>query len=70
MADITTRTPRAVRERRAYRLVMVGGTAAVVAVVGFVLSLVGVIGGGIPLVALIVAVVSLVLFRGMVSQRR
>jgi len=69
MADLTTRTPRAIRERRAYRLVTVGGAAAVVAVVGFILSLAGVIGSGIPLVALIVAVVCFVMFRGMVKPR-
>lgn len=69
MSDLANRPSRAVRERRAYRLVVVGGTAAVIAVVGFVLALAGLIGGAIPLVALIVAVVCGLLFRGMVSRR-
>lgn len=62
--------PRRTREQRAYRLVVTGGTAGVVAVVGFVLALAGVIGGAIPLIAAIVAVVCLLLFRRMVAPRR
>lgn len=69
MSDLANRPSRAVRERRAYRLVVVGGTAAVIAVVGFVLALAGLIGGAIPLVAVIVAVVCGLLFRGVVSRR-
>jgi len=42
-----SRTPRRARERRAYQLVLAGGTAAAVAVIGFVLAIVGVIGLGI-----------------------
>ncbi|MFL5895022.1 MAG: hypothetical protein ACJ76Z_07900 [Thermoleophilaceae bacterium] len=61
------RLPRQARERRAYRLVMIGGVAAAVAVVGFVLAVAGVMGGGIPLVALIVAVVCGLWFRSTVS---
>jgi hypothetical protein len=57
------RTPRAKRERRAYQLVVVGGTAGLVTVVGAVLAIVGVISGGIPLIAAIVAVVCFLLFR-------
>lgn len=64
-----SRTPRAAREQRAYRLVVLGGTAAVVAVVGLVLAIAGVIGSGIPIVALIVAVACAVLFRAMVRPR-
>ena len=60
---------RSARERRAYRLVTIGGVAAAVFVVGTVLAIAGVIGGGIPIIALIVAVVSFVLFRGMVRPR-
>ena len=58
----TNRTPRRARERRAYRLVTVGGTAAMVAVVGLVLSILGVIGSTLWLVAAILAVVCGVLF--------
>ena len=44
MSDIErrpSRTPRRAREQRAYRLVQVGGGAALVAVVGLILSIVG-----------------------------
>ena len=73
MSDLSPRpsyTPRRTREQRAYRLVLVGGGAAAVAVVGFVLAIAGVIGIGIPLIAAIVAVVAWVMFRGVVSPRR
>ena len=59
---------RRTREQRAYRLVVAGGAAGGVAVVGFVLALIGVIGLGVPLLAAIVAVVCLVLFRRTVSR--
>ncbi len=62
-------SPRRVRERRAYRLVMVGGAAGVVGVVGLVLAVVGVVSAGLPIVALIVAVICAVLFRQMTSPR-
>jgi hypothetical protein len=68
MADLDKRgsyTPRKTREQRAYRLVMIGGAAGVVAVGGLLLAILGVIGIGIPLLAAIVAVVCLVLFRQM-----
>ena len=66
MADLDRRgsyTPRRTREQRAYRLVMVGGAAGVVAVGGLILAIAGVIGLGIPLLAAVIAVVCLVLFR-------
>lgn len=69
MSGLEPRTPRAVRERRAYTLVMVSGTAGVVFAVGALLAIFGVIGWGVPLIALIVAVVAGLLFRGMVSRR-
>ena len=56
------RTPRRHREARAYRLVMVGGAAGMVALVGLVLSIVGVIGSGLWILAAIVAVVCGLLF--------
>ena len=72
VADIEKRgsyTPRRVREQRAYRLVVTGGVASAVFVASLVLSIVGVISGTIPVIALIVAVVSLVLFRRTVAGR-
>jgi hypothetical protein len=56
------------RERRAYQLVLVGSTAGVIAVVGFVLAAVGVMGFGIPFLAAIVAVVCGLVFRRTVSR--
>ena len=72
MADLTpspSRTPRRVREQRAYQLVVAGGVASVVFVVGLVLALVDVVGMGLPLVALVIAVVCGVLFRRTVGTR-
>jgi len=60
---------RAAREQRAYRLMMIGGSAGLVAAVGFILAVAGVIGGGIPLIAAIVAVICFVLFRRTMSPR-
>jgi hypothetical protein len=62
-------TPRRVRERRAYRLVMVGSAAGVVTVVGVVLAVAGVVSAGLPIAALIVAVICAVLFRQMTTPR-
>lgn len=41
MADLQRRTPRAVRERRAYRLVLAGTGTGIAGVVCLVLSIVG-----------------------------
>jgi putative flippase GtrA len=72
MTDLSprpNRTPsRRTREERAYRLVLAGGAAAVVAVVTFVLAVVGVLGFGAPVLAAIVAVICGVLFRRTVSS--
>jgi putative flippase GtrA len=72
MADITRSSggppSRRSREQRAYRLVLAGGTAGAVAVVTFVLALVGVMGFGIPVLAVIVAIVCGLLFRRAVSR--
>jgi hypothetical protein len=71
MSDISprpNRTPsRRSREDRAYKLVLAGGTAAVVAVVTFVLAIVGVMGFGIPVLAALVAVLCGWLFRRTVA---
>jgi hypothetical protein len=72
VADIQKRgsyTPRRVREKRAYQLVVVGGVAGLVGVVGIVLAAIGTIGAGIPIVALIVAALCIVMFRRMVGTR-
>jgi hypothetical protein len=56
-------------EQRAYALVLVGGTAAAVAVIGTLLAIFGVVGGGLPLLAAIVAVISMLLFRATTTRR-
>jgi hypothetical protein len=62
------RTPRRAREQRAYRLVMIGGTAGLVTVVGLVLAIAGVIGSTLWVVAAIVAAVCAYLFWRTVSR--
>ena len=62
------RTPRRAREQRAYRLVQVGGGAALVAVVGLILAIVDVIGPTLWVIAAIVAAVCAVLFWRTVSK--
>lgn len=72
MADLEKRgsyTPRRVRERRAYQLVVTGGVAGAVFVVSLVLAVVGAIGATLPVVSLIVAIICLVLFRRMVGPQ-
>lgn len=72
MSDLSKRpsyTPRRSREQRAFRLVQVGGAAAVVAVVGFVLAVIDVISFAIPFLAIALAVVCVVLFRTAVGKR-
>ena len=51
------------RERRAFQLVVAGGLAGLVAVVTFVLALVGIGGFGLPVLAALVGIVCLLLFR-------
>jgi hypothetical protein len=71
VADIEKRgsyTPRRVRERRAYQLVVTGSVAGGVFVVSLVLSIIGVISGTLPVIALIVAVICAVMFRRTVSR--
>jgi hypothetical protein len=71
MTDLSprpNRTPsRRSREDRAYKLVLAGGTAAVVAVVTFVLAIVNIVGFGIPVLAALVAVLCGWFFRRTVS---
>jgi putative flippase GtrA len=56
------------REQRAFQFVLVGSTAGVIAIVGFILAAVDVIGFGVPFIAAIVALVCSVLFRRSVSR--
>jgi hypothetical protein len=70
MTDLSPRpdmSPRRKREERAYRLVLAGGAAAAIAVVTFVLAIVGIMGFGVPVLAAIVAVLCGWLFRRTVS---
>ena len=70
MSDIeprSSRTPRRAREQRAYQLVVAGGAASAVAVVGLVLAVAGVIGFSLPIIAIVIAAVCAVLFRRSVS---
>jgi hypothetical protein len=71
MTDLSprpNRTPsRRAREDRAYKLVLATGAAAVVAVVTFVLAIVGIMGFGVPVLAALVAALCGWLFRRTVS---
>jgi hypothetical protein len=58
-----SRLSRSARERRAFQLVVVSGTAAAIAVVTFVLAVIGVMGFNIFVLATIVAVAAGLLFR-------
>ena len=49
------RTPRRVREQRAYRLAQVGGATGVAGVATAVLAIVGIVGAGLPVILLIIA---------------
>jgi hypothetical protein len=72
MSDLArrpNRTPRRTREQRAYRLVVVGGISAALAVVGFLLAIIGVIGLFEPFIAALVAGVCALLFRSTVAGR-
>jgi hypothetical protein len=72
MSDLTRRPgsglSRSARERRAFQLVVAGGLAGVVAVVTFVLAIVGIGGFGLPVIAAIVAAVCLLMFRRTVGS--
>jgi len=62
-----SRLPRSARQQRAYNLVLAGGAASVVFVVGLVLALVTSFPGWVPVVALIIAVACAAMFRRTVS---
>ena len=59
--------PRRSREQRAYRMVVASGAAGTVAVVTFVLAIIGIGSFAIPVIAAIVAAVCFFLFRRIVS---
>jgi hypothetical protein len=61
-------TPRRVRERRAYQLVVAGGIAGAVGVVGLVLAALGAVSAGWPIIALIVAAICVLLFRRQIGR--
>ena len=63
-----SRTPRRVREQRAYRYAVAGGTAGLVAVVGLVLTLVTGFSAAVWVIAAIVAAVCALLFWRTVSK--
>lgn len=62
-------TPRRAREQRAYRLVVTGSGAALVGVVGLVLSIAGVIGSTLPILAFIIAAICVFAFLRTTGQR-
>lgn len=62
-------TPRRAREQRAYRMVVVGGTAAAISVVTFVLAALTAFPGTIWFIALIVAVICAFGFLRATGQR-
>lgn len=61
-------TPRRVRERHAYQLIVAGGITGTVGVVGLILAVAGVIGATLPILTLIVAVICAFLFRRVVAR--
>jgi predicted RND superfamily exporter protein len=62
-------TPRRAREQRAYRLVVTGGAAALVGVVGIVLDIAGVIGATLPVIAFVIAALCVFGFMRTVGKR-
>lgn len=72
MADLQKRgsyKPRRAREARAFRVIQVGGGAAVVGVVGVVLSVAGVVGAWLPILAFIIVAVCVFAFRSVTGSR-
>jgi hypothetical protein len=55
VSNLDRRTPRSVREKRAYRFVQVGSVSGAAGVVTLVLAVVGVLGAGLPILLLIIA---------------
>jgi hypothetical protein len=71
MADLEKRgayTPRRVRERRAYRLVVAGSASGVAGVVALVLAVAGTISGFWPILLFVIAVLCGMGFRRTVGR--
>ena len=62
-------TPRRAREQRAYRMVVVGGTAGAIGVVTLVLAIFTSFPGTIPVIAFIVAAICVFGFLRTTGQR-
>jgi hypothetical protein len=62
-------TPRRAREARAYRMVVIGGGAGALGVIGLVLSVVGLVSAFWPVVLLIVAALCAFGFMRTTGQR-
>jgi dipeptide/tripeptide permease len=56
------------REDRGFRLVVIGGVAGAVTVIGAVLAIAGVIGWGVPFIAAAVLAVCALLFRRLMPR--
>ena len=63
-----SRLSRGQREDRGFRLVVIGGVAGLVTVIGIVLAIVGVIGWGLPFIAAAVLAVCEFLFRRLMPR--
>ncbi len=63
MSDLERRPSRATREQRAFRLTVGTGVSGTVAIVSFVLGVVGIIGYGLFLLSTVVAVICGLLLR-------
>jgi hypothetical protein len=62
-------TPRRTREQRAYRMVVIGGTAGAIGVVTLVLAIAGVVSGTWPVIAFIVTALCVFGFLRNTGQR-
>jgi hypothetical protein len=60
-------TPRRVKEQKAFRLAMVGGTTGALGALGVVLAVAGVVGWFGPIVLILVATACFFMFRGVTS---
>lgn len=67
LAPRPKRTPRRVREKRAYNLAVAGGVSGLGAVVGAVLAVVGIGSFGWPVLLACIAAVCFVMFKRVVS---
>lgn len=61
--------PRRAREQRAYRMVVVGGGAGVVGVLGVALTIVGIVGAWLPVLAFLITAICVFNFLRITGQR-